>query len=280
MRSYSTISPAFWTGETGKAIKDKGAEAQMLALYLMSSPHSNMIGMYFLPKLYICYETGLSDEGASKGLQDLFSVDFCDYDDEAEVIWVYEMAKYQVGQSLTTTDNRVKSVRKEYSNVPKCKFLSEFFKKYSEAFHLEVDREGASKGLLTEQSRTITGTGPEPTRRTKFSEEDMTCATWVFEKIQTLQPNRKKPNFDSWANDIRLMREIDKRTHHEICKLYVWVNQDPFWRTNVLCPSKLREKWDDLQLKRGEHEKTSGARQSFQGTALERFEQRLAENMD
>ena len=69
MRDYGKISPSFWTGKTGKAIKAGGQEAVVVAMYLMSSPHSNMIGLYYLPMMYLAHETGLGFEGASKGLQ-------------------------------------------------------------------------------------------------------------------------------------------------------------------------------------------------------------------
>ena len=69
MRDYGKISPSFWTGKTGKAIKAGGQEAVVVAMYLMSSPHSNMIGMYYLPMMYLAHEAGLGLEGASKGLR-------------------------------------------------------------------------------------------------------------------------------------------------------------------------------------------------------------------
>lgn len=72
----------------------------------------------------------------------------------------------------------------------------------------------------------------------------------MWEQILKLQPKRKTPNLDAWANDIRLMRERDGRTDDEIRELFTWANQDSFWQTNILCPQKLREKWDDLDLKR------------------------------
>ena len=53
MRDYGKISPQFWTGKTGKAIKAGGPESVVIAVYLMSSPHSNMIGMYYLPMMYL-----------------------------------------------------------------------------------------------------------------------------------------------------------------------------------------------------------------------------------
>jgi hypothetical protein len=37
-------------------------------VYLLSNPHANMLGLYYMPKLYIAHETPLGTEGASKGL--------------------------------------------------------------------------------------------------------------------------------------------------------------------------------------------------------------------
>lgn len=56
----------------------------------------------------------------------------------------------------------------------------------------------------------------------------------------------KEPNWTAWANEIRLMCVQDGRTHKQICEMYSRVSRDPFWCRNVLSPSKLREKWDEL----------------------------------
>ncbi|CDF97888.1 Putative Possible bacteriophage replication protein [Avibacterium paragallinarum JF4211] len=92
--------------------------------------------------------------------------------------------------------------------------------------------------------------GESKKSRFKFSDDDMTAAQWIFGLVQKLNPDVKPPSFDSWANEIRLMRERDKRTHREICGLFQWANQDLFWKTNILSPAKLREKWDQLTVKK------------------------------
>lgn len=83
----------------------------------------------------------------------------------------------------------------------------------------------------------------------KFSDDDMKCAEYMFSLIQQINPQHKDPNFKSWANTIRLMRERDKKTHKEICQLFKWANNDPFWSTNILGPEKLRKKFDELTIK-------------------------------
>lgn len=144
MRDYGKISPQFWVGKTGKAIKAGGPESVVVAMYLMSSPHSNMIGMYYLPMIYLAHETGLGIEGASKGLARALEAGFCSYDEASEVVWVHEMARYQIADELAANDNRVKGIQREIDSVPENPFVSAFYDKYSAAFKLKKQAENAS----------------------------------------------------------------------------------------------------------------------------------------
>lgn len=83
-----------------------------------------------------------------------------------------------------------------------------------------------------------------------YTDDDLRAANWIFGLIKNLSPNVKTPTFESWANEIRLMRERDGRSHKDICELFKWANQNEFWASNILSPAKLREKWDQLEIKR------------------------------
>ncbi len=80
--------------------------------------------------------------------------------------------------------------------------------------------------------------------------DDLKAARWIFDKALTVNASLSEPNWVEWANAIRLMRLQDKRTHYEICELFKWANEDGFWQGNILCPSKLRKKWDQLTTQR------------------------------
>src|SRR5690625_1529766 len=148
MRDYGKVSPQFWIGETGKKLRAAGPEAQVVALYLMTCPHSNMIGMYYLPVMYMAHETGLGMEGANKGIQRAIEAGFCSYDEASEVVFVHEMAKFQIADELKPTDKRCKGVQNEYDSVPENPFLSMFYEKYSTAYHMSKNRgnSGTSDG--------------------------------------------------------------------------------------------------------------------------------------
>lgn len=83
-----------------------------------------------------------------------------------------------------------------------------------------------------------------------YTDDDLRAANWIFGLIKNLSPNVKTPAFENWANEIRLMRERDGRSHKDICELFKWANQNEFWASNILSPAKLREKWDQLEIKR------------------------------
>ena len=135
MRDYGTVSPKFWTGSTGKALRGN-ANAQLLALYLMTSPHANMIGVYHCPILYMAHETGMDMEGASKALQSLVDSGFCTFEAQTETVFVHRMAAFQVGESLKPGDNRVRGVQKDWGNIDSASVKSAFHAMYCEAFLL------------------------------------------------------------------------------------------------------------------------------------------------
>jgi hypothetical protein len=145
MRGYGVVTPQFWIGDTGKALKAGGYEAVMVGLYLMTSPHANMLGLYYVPEIYIAHETGLGIEGASKGLRGCIQAGFCSYDSGSEMVWVHEMARYQVGEALDPKDKRSKGVQNDYDALPSNPYLAEFFDKYGNAFCMTKKREPKCK---------------------------------------------------------------------------------------------------------------------------------------
>lgn len=52
----------------------------------------------------------------------------------------------------------------------------------------------------------------------------------------------------NWYNDIRLIKEKDKRTIDEIRTVINWCQSDSFWKTNILSTAKLRKQFSALEL--------------------------------
>lgn len=201
MRDYGVVSPKFWIGETGKALRGD-ANSQLVALYLMTCPHANMIGVFHCPVLYISHETGIPFEGASKALARLSEGGFCTYDEPSETVFVHRMASYQVGESLKAEDNRVKSVIKEWLNVAVPSLQAAFFAIYSVAFHLpEPEKKGrASKA-------------PSKPLRSQEQEQD---------KNKSKAPSGfdlfwdEYPNHTAKANAVKAWEKVPAELHSEI----------------------------------------------------------------
>lgn len=157
MRPYATISPLFWTGKTGKKLREL-PDAQRVAMYLMTSPHSHQSGLYWLPMMYICNEIGIPMEGASKALTWLSGEGFCKYDESTEWIWVCEMAAWQIGSELSEGDKRCKGLQQYLTTLPELPFLGAYIDRYAGDFHLKTlsarGTEGASEGAPSEQRGT------------------------------------------------------------------------------------------------------------------------------
>ena len=96
------------------------------------------------------------------------------------------------------------------------------------------------------------GKGRELTTTTsekKFSDDHMRFARAMFKLIRDVAPATKEPNFEKWADDIRLLNERDKRPLDEIAAVFRFANQDEFWKSNILSAGKFREKYSALHAK-------------------------------
>jgi hypothetical protein len=175
MRDYSKVGPQFWIGKTGKKLRAAGVEAQLVGMYLMTSPHANMLGLYYVSVNSIGHETGLGNEGAMKGLARCIEADFCSYDEESEMVWVHEMATYQIADALVASDKRCLGIQNEYNALPDNPYLARFFEKYETAFNMTKQR-----GVSSE----ITAKKEAPSKPHRSQEQ---------EQEQEQNKNKKKP---------------------------------------------------------------------------------------
>ena len=199
MRDYSIVSPHFWTGSTGKELR-KYPEAVIVSMYLLTCPHANMLGLYYLPILYIAHETGLGMDGAYKGLQWAKNSGFCDYDDTTEVVWVYEMARFQIGEKLKEADKRCIGVQKEYNSLPNNAFLSMFYDKYHKAFCMTNKRENSIKN-----TRGLQGASMGLRSQEQEQEQEQ-------ENSHTLSENENFDQSDSWKPDPEILLNVIRQS--------------------------------------------------------------------
>lgn len=148
MREYARFAPAFWLSKICKDIRRAGVEGVVMAGYLKTAPLSNMLGLYPLSLPAAGHETGLGFEGASKGLRICIQAGYCGYDEDSEFVWVYDMAREQIGEALKVSDNQVKNVQKQYAAMEENPFLAGFYDRYGTDFHL-TEKRGAGSPLAS-----------------------------------------------------------------------------------------------------------------------------------
>jgi len=81
------------------------------------------------------------------------------------------------------------------------------------------------------------------------SDDNLRAAQWLFETLLHERPTFKRPNINTWAKDVRLMRDQDGRSLEDIYELWIWVRADHFWNPNIQSPSKLRKQFDSIWSK-------------------------------
>lgn len=109
-----------------------------------------------------------------------------------------------------------------------------------------------NRELLSTKELSTNKQNTESTSRSKlkFETHHLKLAELLYKEILHNNPQHKKPNLESWANDFRLMMEIDKREGKEIQELILFSQSHDFWYKNILSAGKLREKYDVLILEK------------------------------
>ncbi len=299
---YTRVESRFWQDEKMRVVSD---DARYLMLYLLTSPHRNIMGFYFLPVPYACFDLGWDEERFNKALEELLSIDVIKYDVCTHVVLIQNYLKH----NSLENPNQVTSAIDRLRDMPQTLLFKDFLEilqLFNKPFIQPLIE------LLKErlgQPVTVTVTGsvidketseldaptrpkepPEDKRKPKkpkqkpiFEEDTDRYKLALFFRKCVLEnlPNAKVPEptpegFKRWAYDIDLMIRIDCRSPDEIRQMIDWSHRDQFWKANILSPGKLREKWDTLTAhkKRAEEQVRGSPKKQFQPPQAQNFKQR------
>ena len=76
----------------------------------------------------------------------------------------------------------------------------------------------------------------------------MEAAVYLFEKIKERLPNKKEPDFQKWADEVRKTVELDGIPIERYKQVLDWSQNDDFWQANILSTNKLRKQFDTIYL--------------------------------
>jgi|688.fasta_scaffold682453_2 hypothetical protein len=119
MARYYPISPLFWSDSE---VRQLDAETKLLALYLLTSEHRNLEGLYRLPLPYIQADLGWSSMDVDVRMAALEERGFLSYDFMAEVVLVRKALKYH--QPLT--DKQIQGAINALQEVPDTSLWDDF----------------------------------------------------------------------------------------------------------------------------------------------------------
>ena len=189
---YQKIHSQIWHDEK---FKDLAGETQRLFLYLMSSPHSNAIGLYVIHKMYICADLNVSLQQLNKSVKELIKNGLIKYDEDVNLIFIVNHLRY----NKIENENQSKGLAKIVETLPKSEIIQDVMKPLHKRYHkplLQALQERYSKP----ETETETETEPEPETETvkKISVEEFVegwneiCGSQGLDKIKATPPDRRK----------------------------------------------------------------------------------------
>jgi len=157
---YSKVFVKIWHSKDFRTLSEEG---KMLFLYLLTSPHRNMGGFYYLPLPYLCFDVGLDEKRVIKAFEELSAKDMALYDGEAQVVLIKKWFCYNPIEN----ENQAKGLNKQLAEIPKNKLFEHFVecvKEYCKYIEIvlkgfEIPSQNPSETLSKPYAKPGTGTG-------------------------------------------------------------------------------------------------------------------------
>lgn len=118
---YTRVESKFWQD---KKMRNVSYEARYLMLYLLTCQHRNILGLYFLPEPYACFDLQWDVKRFRERLGELLKIGCIEYDADAHVVFVKNYLKHNPLEN----PNQVKSAMEKLETVPDTNLLPAFLK--------------------------------------------------------------------------------------------------------------------------------------------------------
>ncbi len=142
-KPFSKLYTNYWINPDNRELVQLGIDVKLMAIYLQGNSHHNILGVYYLPILYVANDLKLSPKKVQVTLKKLCEIAYCKYDVKTQYIWVCNMALEQIGEEIANKDNkdnkdnRIKAIQAIWNSLPiQVDFLSEVYNRYHLIFNL------------------------------------------------------------------------------------------------------------------------------------------------
>lgn len=115
----------------------------------------------------------------------------------------------------------------------------------------EWDNNGTAMGQQRDNNNNVNNVNKDniSSRVYEKDSDEMILVDFFIQQIRINDEKFKDPNKQKWADEFRKIIELDKRDKREVARLIKWVQQDDFWKSNILSPTKLRKQYSNLLIK-------------------------------
>ena len=118
MAEYGKVYKKIWRNEKFRCLTE---DEQALFLYLITSPHSNLLGIYLIAVEYMAADKNWKSDRTKEALDGLTETGFLKYDESRCVILIPSWFEH----NTLTSPNQLKKALAELSEVPKTPLLLE-----------------------------------------------------------------------------------------------------------------------------------------------------------
>ena len=134
MARYYPVSPLFWSD---RKVLRWPERARHLALYLLTSEHRNLEGLFRLPLAYIQADLGWPHEEVSEHMETLTADDFVAYDADAGVVFLPKALKYHQPKSQKQIQGAIAVLQQVPDSILWGDFLAAA-EEFAPEFHREI----------------------------------------------------------------------------------------------------------------------------------------------
>ncbi|WHH59128.1 hypothetical protein [Petroclostridium sp. X23] len=228
---YTRVESQFWQDDKMRSVD---CDERFLMLYLLTSPHRNILGLYFLPIPYACFDLGWDEKRFTKALEKLEWINRIKYDHKNHTVLVCNYLKYNPLEN----PNQVKSAIDKLNELPETPLIQDFkvvIEQFEKEF-MEPLKEQLNKRFIQPVTETVTETvsvsGTEDnvcvdTPAENLSEEDNGAQDngpgkgeypTEFEEFWSYYPRRveKKAAFKNWNTLVN--NKSSKISPHDLIK--------------------------------------------------------------
>jgi hypothetical protein len=222
MAIFRKIHVSFWSDAFVSELTDK---QKLFYLYLLTNERTTQLGVYEITKKQIAYDLGYTIDQVSKLIIEIEKTGRIKFNSQTSEIGIKNWNRY----NLNTSSKVATLVNKEKERI-KDKSLIDYINNLD------------TVSILYPQEEEEKEQEEELEQETKFSQEVFQTFDEVLNHFPLhLQPDSKKKK-DNWLETIEKLNRIDKIPFEKIIEITKKTREDPFWSTNFLSLTKLRQK--------------------------------------